>query len=71
MEDENGEFIDLKELEKQEHKEEATADASRQQYVLDSGDLSGMSTVNEQGDFEEDIPDAAVVGVDDMDTYGE
>ena len=71
MQDEEGNFIDLKELETQEHKEEATLDMNRAQYVVESTDISGMSTVNEEGEFEEEVAEAAVVGVDDMDTYGE
>ena len=72
MQDEAGNFTDLKELEKQELKEEATLDMSRQQYAFGMEDTSGMSTLNEAGEPEDDdVAEAAVVGVDDMDTYGE
>ena len=71
MQDEAGNFTDLKELEKQELKEEATLDMSHQQYGFGAEDTNGMSTLNEAGEIEDEVAEAAVVGVDDMDTYGE
>ena len=54
MLDEEGNFTDLKELEKQELKEEATLDMSRQHYEPEFDDL----TIRETPD-EEDIPEEA------------
>ncbi|MBR4454938.1 MAG: DNA-directed RNA polymerase subunit beta [Solobacterium sp.] len=63
MKDEDGNFTDLKELERQELKEEATLDISNQRFEQD---LEGL-TVRDTPDDDE-IMEAAVVGVDDLDT---
>ena len=60
MLDETGTFTDLKELEKQELREEATLDMSTQRFAEDT---EGLTIMNED---EEEIPEAAAVGFDDM-----
>ena len=67
----NGLDVVLTNKEKQELKEEATLDMSHQQYGFGAEDTNGMSTLNEAGEIEDEVAEAAVVGVDDMDTYGE
>ena len=62
MIDESGTMMDLKQLEKDELKEEAKLDMSHQRFVNDAeeeGSLTIRDTIEE-----DDIPEAAEVGVD-------
>ena len=68
MMDDDGNEMDLKQMEQEELKEETTLDISRQNYVSAAEDLDALTI---KDGLEEDLPEeAAVVGVDDMD-YGE
>ena len=68
MMDDEGNEMDLKQMEQEELKEETTLDISRQNYVSAAEDLDALTI---KDGLEEDLPEeAAVVGVDDMD-YGE
>ena len=68
MMDDEGNEMDLKQMEQEELKEETTLDISRQNYVSAAEDIDAL-TIKEG--LEDDLPEeAAVVGVDDMD-YGE
>ncbi|MGM9941290.1 MAG: DNA-directed RNA polymerase subunit beta [Bulleidia sp.] len=68
MMDDEGNEMDLKQMEQEELKEETTLDMSRQNYVSASEDIDKL-TIKEG--LEDDLPEeAAVVGVDDMD-YGD
>ena len=62
MMDDDGNEMDLKQMEQEELKEETKIDLNRQQYVNDAEE-SGLLTIKEG--LEEDIPEAAVVGIDD------
>lgn len=62
MMDDDGNEMDLKQMEQEELKEETKLDINRQQYAAGSEDLDGLEI--KEG-LEEDIPEAAVVGVDD------
>ncbi len=61
---EDGEEMDLKQMEQEELKEETSLDLSRQNIVNDAESLSDL-TIRE--DLEEEIPEAAAVGFDDYD----
>ena len=68
MMDDDGNEMDLKQMEQEELKEETTLDMSRQNYVSAAEDLDDLTI---KDGLEEDLPEeAAVVGVDEMD-YGE
>ena len=69
MMDDDGNEMDLKQMEQEELKEETNLDLSRQTMVAASEDTADLS-IRELPD-EEEIPDAAVVGFDDIDNYGE
>ncbi len=62
MIDESGTMMDLKQLEKDELKEEAKLDMSQQRFVNDAEE-EGSLTIHDN--MEEEIPEAAEVGVDD------
>ena len=62
MMDDDGNEMDLKQMEQEELKEETKIDLNRQQYVNDAEE-TGLLTIKEG--LEEDIPEAAVVGIDD------
>ena len=62
MMDDDGNEMDLKQMEQEELKEETKLDLNRQQYVNDAEE-SGLLTIKEG--LEEDVPEAAVVGIDD------
>ena len=65
MMDDEGNEMDLKQMEQEELKEETSLDMSRQNYMSGAEDLNDL-TIKEG--LEEDMPEeAAVVGVDDMD----
>ena len=65
MMDDEGNEMDLKQMEQEELKEETSLDMSRQNYMSGVEDLNDL-TIKEG--LEEDMPEeAAVVGVDDMD----
>ena len=65
MMDDEGNEMDLKQMEQEELKEETSLDMSRQNYVSGAEDLTDL-TIKEG--LDEDVPEeAAVVGVDDMD----
>ena len=62
MMDDEGNEMDLKQMEQEELKEETSSDLSNQQYVADVlGE--GLTITN---DLEEEIPEAAEVGFDDV-----
>ena len=61
---EDGEEMDLKQMEQEELKEETTVDLSRQNLVNDA-ELQGDLTI--RNELEEEIPEAAAVGFDDYD----
>ena len=68
MMDDEGNEMDLKQMEQEELKEETTLDMSRQNYVSAAEDIDALTI---KDGLEDDLPEeAAVVGVDDMD-YGE
>ena len=68
MMDDDGNEMDLKQMEQEELKEETTLDMSRQNYVSAAEDIDALTI---KDGLEDDLPEeAAVVGVDDMD-YGE
>ncbi len=69
MMDDDGNEMDLKQMEQEELKEETNLDLSRQTMVTGEEDTADLS-IRDLPD-EEDIPDAAVVGFDDADDYGE
>jgi len=62
MMDDDGNEMDLKQMEQEELKEETTTDLSSQQYIADAFN-DGLTIKNE---LEEEIPEAAEVGFDDM-----
>ncbi|MDO4520378.1 MAG: DNA-directed RNA polymerase subunit beta, partial [Erysipelotrichaceae bacterium] len=62
MMDDDGNEMDLKQMEQEELKEETSTDMSTQQYVADAFS-DGLTIKNE---LEEEIPEAAEVGFDDM-----
>ena len=62
MMDDDGNEMDLKQMEQEELKEETTTDFSSQQYIADAFN-DGLTIKNE---LEEEIPEAAEVGFDDM-----
>ena len=65
MMDDEGNEMDLKQMEQEELREETSLDMSRQNYVSAAEDLNDL-TIKEG--LDEDMPEeAAVVGVDDMD----
>ncbi|MCR5228672.1 MAG: DNA-directed RNA polymerase subunit beta [Solobacterium sp.] len=64
MLDDDGNSMDLKQLEREELKEETTLDMSQQRFVNDA-EQQGSLTVTDE--FEEEIPEAAEVGFDDSD----
>ena len=61
---EDGEEMDLKQMEQEELKEETTLDLSRQNIVNDAETNSDLTI---RTDLEEEIPEAAAVGFDDFD----
>ena len=61
---ENGEEMDLKQMEQEELKEETTLDLSRQNIVNDAESQSDLTITDS---LEEEIPEAAAVGFDDFD----
>ena len=65
----DGTEMDLKQMAQDELKEETTMDLNRQTYVNDAEE-TGDLTIREGLD-EDDIPAAAVVGFDDLDSAGE
>ena len=68
MMDDEGNEMDLKQMEQEELKEETTLDMSRQNYVSAAEDIDALTI---KDGLEDDLPEeAAVVGVDYMD-YGE
>ena len=69
MMDDDGNEMDLKQMEQEELKEETNLDLSRQTMVTGEEDTADLS-IRDLPD-EEDILDAAVVGFDDADDYGE
>ena len=60
--DDDGNEMDLKQMEQEELKEETTSDLSNQPYVADLQD----SSLTIKDELEEEIPEAATVGFDDM-----
>lgn len=65
MMDDEGNEMDLKQMEQEELREETSLDMSRQNYMSGAEDLTDL-TIKEG--LDEDVPEeAAVVGVDDMD----
>ncbi len=62
MMDDDGNEMDLKQMEQEELKEETTSDLSNQPYVADLQD----SSLTIKDELEEEIPEAATVGFDDM-----
>ncbi len=65
MMDDEGNEMDLKQMEQEELKEETTLDMSRQNYVSAAEDIDALTI---KDGLEDDLPEeAAVVGVDDMD----
>ncbi len=62
MMDDDGNEMDLKQMEQEELKEETTSDLSNQPYVAE---LQG-SNLTIKDELEEEIPEAATVGFDDM-----
>lgn len=62
MMDDDGNEMDLKQMEQEELKEETKLDINRQNYVAGTEDIEGLDI--KEG-LEEDVPEAAVVGVDD------
>ena len=65
----DGTEMDLKQMAQDELKEETTMDLNRQTYVNDAEE-TGDLTIREGLD-EDDVPAAAVVGFDDLDSAGE
>ena len=61
---EDGEEMDLKQMEQEELKEETTLDLSRQNIVNDAESQSDLTITDS---LEEEIPEAAAVGFDDFD----
>ena len=67
MMDDDGNEMDLKQMEQEELKEETNVDLSQQTMVNDA-ETTGDLTIRE--DLEDEIPEAAEVGFDDMDIDG-
>lgn len=65
MLDDDGNMMDLKQLEKEELKEETTIDLSHQKFVNDAAE-EGSLTIKDN--LEEEVPEAAEVGFDDEDS---
>ncbi len=63
MMDDDGNEMDLKQMEQEELKEETTLDLSRQNYVTDEENVGDLTIKDE---LEEEIPEAAEVGFDDF-----
>ena len=69
MMDDDGNEMDLKQMEQEELKEETSLDMSHQSYVNDA-ESEGSLTIKE-GLEDDEAPEAAVVGFDDEDNNGE
>ena len=63
MMDDDGNEMDLKQMEQEELKEETTSDLASQQYVADAFNAGDLTIKN---DLEEEVAEAAFVGFDDM-----
>jgi DNA-directed RNA polymerase subunit beta len=65
MMDDDGNEMDLKQMEQEELKEETTADMSNQPYLSVEDGNMGDLTIKDSLEEDEDMPEAAVVGFDD------